>query len=95
MSEFDENGNRYGKDEDGNSIAKPVVRRVHDTGLIKLVLGAKKPDEYGSKRVQVTGKDGGAVKTQTTLVSLTEEQTKQLPEEVLEKIAQQGLDEDE
>ena len=92
MSAFDEDGNPYGTDAAGNPILKPLVRRVRDVSMLKKILEAKMPDQYGSKRVQLTGKNGGPVQSRNVnTVELGEEEIAKLPPEVLERIASKAL----
>lgn len=90
MSMYDESGEPYGTDENGNPITKPLVRRVHDVGLLKFVLAAKKPEEYGRKRMEHTGKDGKPIQQESSLVILNEKATGELSDEMLEHAASQA-----
>lgn len=90
MSPYDNQGNPYGLDESGEPIQKPVVRKSISEQMLKMILAAKRPEEYGRSRVEHTGKDGDPIQQENKLVILNEKATGELSQEMLEKAAAQA-----
>jgi hypothetical protein len=60
---------KYGKDENGNEVVEAKSFDPSDK-LLEAELKARRPDLYSDKqRVEVTGKDGGAIAVKSALVT--------------------------
>lgn len=85
LTEFDDQG-RLNRDEHGNIVVKPLIRRSRDSAMLRFILAAKRP-EYGRDKREVTGANGGPVQMQSRSVHvLSREATESLPDDVLAKV---------
>lgn len=65
---------RVGKDQDGilkNQDGTPVVLKRYSDGLLTLLLKANRPDKFKDRTsTEMTGKDGGPIKTETKVIAV-------------------------
>lgn len=71
---------------DGKEVAKPLMERVYSDSLLSLLMKARMPEFRDKQAVELTGKDGGAIKVDTTDYSKFTDDELALLEQLAQKV---------